>query len=507
MSRHPDRDDTAHSRTRPPQTCKKSPDLPIPRPQDTRQQGALLKTQPLAPRPVARTDSAPPQDGRPVHFHAWRGNRWTPTTTYGRVWAALDGRPLPPGLDRVARACVRGVRRARFAYGAMRSGPPAHETPPVTDDGVLPAPGDAEPPDLDALARRFAEVHEANEALARPDGSWDPQPFRGRDGRGVAVEEAALRVPGYLGAFDATGEPEYLRRAERAGDHILRSRLFADGHLLLQDHLAPDLPYSFAGAALLDLWRRSPSERGDHLRAASLIGDRLLEYPVSGSVNHACCPAWLLAPLYRATGDARYLRGAVRRVTATAVPFQLPHGGWAGHESWSCYHGIITKALVVTYTAVPFFPRWYGVKDRLARAIVRALNHFVVAQGPTGRIEPRGPLALDREVEERGRAGLNRARLSRGRFVRSGSEAVDPDEGYEMDAWVTAHLELGVAPDVAHGMGRWLAGRTSARRYEMETYAVGRYLGLRASLRAAGGARPSEFRPLRAVGGRNGSGG
>ena len=339
-------------------------------------------------------------------------------------------------------------------------------------------------PDIDRAAAAFRTVHEANEALRRSDGTWDPHPFAEAAGRGVMVEEAALRVPGYLGAYEATGVQEYLDRAEGAGRHLIRDRMFADGHLHLQGHLVPDLPYAFAGRALLFLWRRDPAGRTDYLRAARKIGDRLLEYPIAGSANHACAPAQLLGPLYQATGDRKYLDGAVKRVSRTAVAFQLPGGGWRGHESWSWYHAIVLSGLIETYVSTPFVPTRYTVKDRLANAITAALNRMTLLQEPGGRIDPMGESTTVKERRQVGREFERKSvRFRDGRFERAAAPPVGQPSGYEMDALVAACVGLGVRPEPAYGLGQWLVERDVDHRLELKTLGIGRLLGLLAQTR------------------------
>ncbi|MDT0632625.1 hypothetical protein RQM47_02195 [Rubrivirga sp. S365] len=254
--------------------------------------------------------------------------------------------------------------------------------------------------------------------------------------------------------------------------------MFANGDLHLRGHLVPDLPYAFAGTALVELWQRDPPGRRDLLSAAVRIGDRLLAYPIAGSVNHACAPVWLFAALYRATGERRFLSAMVRRVRRTALAFQLPDGAWAGHESWTWYHGITTRALVDAYVALPFFPQWYPTKDRLAAAISRALNRLTAAQTADGRFDPVHPSAGAKERREfdarRQRGGVQ----FDGRSFRLAPGAEHVEGGYEMDAVVTAAEWLGIGGGVAHGLARGTFCGGLLQRLEFDTLAAGRYLAL-----------------------------
>ena len=405
-----------------------------------------------------------------LRFHRHRGNRWSPVGLYRRVWAVTDSLPLPSSINTAARVGVYASRRVRRAV----RGPDAAHGPAVRSDGVFPPLHSFDPFPLAAAAERFRYVHEANEAVRRGDGSWDPAPLGGHGSLGPSIEEAALRVPGYLGAYDALGNPVYAARAEEAGEHLLR-RSFADGHLYLRGHLVPDLPYSFAGVALVALWERDPPARLDLLATATKIGDRLLEYPIAGSVNHACAPVWLFAALYRATGERRFLSAMVRRVRRTALAFQLPDGAWAGHESWTWYHGITVRALVEAYVTLPFFPQWYPTKDQLAAVISRALNRLTLTQAVDGRFAPVHPSAGASERREV--AALGGVRFD-GRAFHPCPDEGHVESGYEMDALVTANEWLGVGGGVAHGLASGTFRGGLLRRLEFDTLAAGRYLAL-----------------------------
>ena len=407
------------------------------------------------------------------HFHRYRGNRWSPAGLYNRMWALADRVPMPPPIGAAARTAVYLGRRGHHAV----RGPVAAHGPPISGDTLLTPASELQPLTFEEAVARFELVHEANECVRRTDGSWDPNPIGHPAGWGPTVEEAALRVPGYLEAFDALGRPAYLERAEAAGEHIL-GRMFAGGHLHLRGHLVPDLPYAFAGSALLLLWQRDPSGRADLLAAAQKIGDQLLGYPIAGSANHACAPVWLLTGLYRATATPRYLSAAVRRVRRTALAFQLPDGAWAGHESWPWYHGIITRALVDLYASVPFYPQWYRLKDRLAAVITRALNRFASAQQANGGFDAAHVSASRRERREVVDYARRETAVFDGRSFSPAPDGLHVESGYEMDALVAATEQLGTGSHIADGLARRALSGRYVRRLEFDTLAAGRYLSL-----------------------------
>jgi hypothetical protein len=321
-------------------------------------------------------------------------------------------------------------------------------------------------------------VHAANEAVYHGNGSWAPQPYSGHFGLGISVEEVALRIPGYLSAHKATGNPIFLQRAVEAGEYLLRERVFGDGHLLLQAHLVVDFCYSLVGTALLALWENDRS-RTDFFEAARKIGDRLLEHHVAGSVNHGSIPAQLLGPLYRHTGDTRYIKSALRRVFKLAIPFQLPSGDWDGHEGRVWYQGVNLKTLVETYVSTPFTLEYSRRKDRLAQAIFRAANWFVRLQDESGafpltRGGSRAPVCEGEVVAFDGH-----------RFTRKPLEIGYLGHGaYEVDGLTSVHEKLhaeAVIP-VAHGYAGALARTDRLWRLEFNTLGAGRYLGFLGTL-------------------------
>ena len=395
-----------------------------------------------------------------------------------------DSFALPRPVNELARSGVYAGRRVRRAI----QGPAAEHGEAVRDDLVVSPTSKPSPVPLEDAVCRFRLVHEANEVLHRADGSWDPQPFCADPWVGTRVEEAALRVPGYLGAYDVTGESLYVERAEAAAEHLMR-RVFADGHIQLRGHLIPDLPYSFVGCALLSVWERDPPARKDMFEKAAQIGDRLLEYPISGSVNHACAPVWLLSALYRHTGQERYLAATLKRVRRTALAFQLPDGVWSGHESWTWYHGITLRALVNAYVATPYFPKWYPIKDRMASAIYRAINHFGTGRLVDGNVQAH-PSAESKERQQVTEAIQSQtARFRDGAFVHE-PEGLHPEGGHELDALAAAVEGMGVAASVGHGIARGVLQSSLVRRLELDTLACGRYLALLREAQGFSGTSP-----------------
>jgi len=330
---------------------------------------------------------------------------------------------------------------------------------------------------IQAAKARFERVHQINQQLRTNQGAWHAQPHAVYYGKGVSIEEVALRALGYMSAFRATGQSEYLDRAREGCSYVLDHRVYANGHLRLQGHQVIDMTYAYAGAALLDVYEHTENEA--LLSAARRIGDRLTEYHISGSVNHAVVPAYLLAPLYRHTGDVRYRNALRKRLFRAAVPFQLPYGGWLGHESWIWYHAIITKSLILGYSALPFDLRHQADNDRLARAITAALNRFIEAFDPAQasfRIRPEPPLC---ESTEDGH--YYRAFTYSDRKFEPASNPTGPYgrwNGYVLDTLITAYEQLDVhaLTPLIDQFGQAVSRSDKVSRLEFDTLGAGRFL-------------------------------
>lgn len=406
----------------------------------------------------------------PFTFHPKRYRNPHRQSLWGRLWEFHDDHPLPAPLNRGGRRLLYYGRRASAAAEALRT----RDRPDAVSRDHIAEVETAQPMSLERAAAWFQRIHEANEAVRRPDGAWEPHPHALYAGLGVPIEEVALRIPGYLGAYAATSDPAYLERAQAAGAYLLRERVFADGHVRLQAHLIADFTYAIAGVALLQLWEHDPSNSA-FFEAARRIGDRLVEHHIAGSVNHTAIPAQLLAPLYRHTGDARYLRAAHKRVFRSVVPFQLPTGDWEGHESRSWYQGVNVLSLIATYTWTPFDLKHARRNDRLAETLTAAINRLLLSQDASGALDHSGRGAVAGEWEP------DVVTFQDGAFVPSVLPGGYRSHGaYEMDALVTAYegLHVDACASAAHRYAAHLAGMEQLWRLEFNTLGAGRYLSL-----------------------------
>jgi hypothetical protein len=238
-----------------------------------------------------------------------------------------------------------------------------------------------------------------------------------------------------------------------------------------------------AGTALLALWEQDRS-RTHYFDAARRIGDRVTELHIAGSLDHACLPAQLFCPLYRHTGESRYLKAAIRRVQR-AVAFQLSTGSWEGEQGQLWYHSMNLGSLIAAYVAIPFTLEHQGRKDRLARSIVAATNWFLVNQHITGAFPLHSnpgnwnwAFLAEREVVSFEGGEFRQAPLAEGYFGHG---------AFEIDTLVALyeHLDVQDILPALHGYASLIAGTNRLWRLEFNTFGAGRYLGLLSDLQKA----------------------
>ena len=419
-----------------------------------------------------------------MSFHSYRTSLGTASSIFNWFWKFHDRHPLPPWLNRWMRYALYLLRRVRFYFLRKRE---VYRQGESGQEQVVPRlnimKANDEPTHAGRRRRvadaeqRFDHIHQVNRILRTDDGAWIPQPHATYSEDGVSIEEVALRVTGYLSAYRATARPEFLRVARQGGDYLRKERVYSDGHLRLQGHQVIDITYAFAGSALLELYTQTGEDV--LLENAVRIGNRLVDYHISGSVNHAVIPVQFLGPLYQETGNVSYREEVRTRLFRSAVPFQLPYGGWLGHESWIWYHALITKSLVHGYLALPFDIEHQSEKDCLARTITAALNRFMMAQTGNGsfRIRPDPPLCETTDDCDHFKASLFQD--SRFKQVQNErSEVYGHWNGYVIDALVTAYEVLDVQNLVPliDRFGQAVVRSEKLSRLEFDTLGAGRYL-------------------------------
>lgn len=424
----------------------------------------------------ARRFSCPPHTGANFHHYRYKSPRRTP---YARLWNWHDNHPLPTPLNKAAREALYFARRLKqkIFTPKPKHGRDEYGDPVVPKcDYCAPVQLFASVP-LASVEARFRQIHLANEHLYNGNGSWDPHPLMPLYGSGIPIEEVSERVLGYLAAFEAFGDPIFLRRAEEGGRYLLERRVFANGHLRLEAHLVIEVEYPYAGCALLALWERDRSQT-EYLNAATKIADRLVEEHIGGAIDHAVKVAQLLAPLHRITGNDKYLKASLRR-SFRAVALQLPYGGWPGQDCRMSYHCIIGRGLIDTYIATPNTIAYCAKKDRLARCITAAVNRIALAQAEDGSVKfGRGDGSKDPAFAEQAEVLRRHTVQFNGHgFVPTSMEPCDFVSRDTIDFLTAAFEELAVQPAAiaGHGVAAILIRSSAIHRLEFETYAVGRY--------------------------------
>lgn len=413
-----------------------------------------------------------------ANFHHYRAKpqRYTP---YLRLWHWHDNHPLPPRLNKAARELLYYGRRLKqkIVTPRPRHGVDEYGDRVVSRDTYAHPLRLFNPMPLERVEQRFAQIHHANEYLYNGNGSWDPHPLMPLYGSGIPLEEVSERILGYLAAFEAFGDPVFLKRAEEGGRYLLERRLFRNGHLRLEAHLVIELEYAYAGCALLALWERDRLQL-EYLKAAVKIADRLVDEHIGGAIDHALKVAQLLGPVYRITGNESYLKAALRR-SLRACALQLPYGGWPGQDSRIWYHCIIARSLIDVYVATPNTLAYYTKRDAIARSITAALNRVLLAQSESGEVKiGRGNETMDPLFSEQEELLLRSTVSFTGKqFVPATLALSDFVPRDVIDFLTAAWEELSIQPAAiaAHGAALVLMDSSAIHRLEFETYMVGRY--------------------------------
>ena len=153
-------------------------------------------------------------------------------------------------------------------------------------------------------------------------------------------------------AFEAADR--FLRRAEREGrlEQVLRNGWavedFQDGGLQFDNGLC--------GVAMFELYDVTRDEK--HLASARAAADWAVGRPVVTNWNYNSFSVYLLAHVYRVTGETKYLDSAKKKARLGILPGQLtsgPHiGRWAdSHNARPAYHYIMIRGLVSLLGVMP----------------------------------------------------------------------------------------------------------------------------------------------------------
>ena len=137
------------------------------------------------------------------------------------------------------------------------------------------------------------------------------------------------------------------------------------------------------GRALVSAWELTKEPR--YLEAAGRAGDWAITRPLVSNWNYNAFSVGLLARLYRATDQPRYLAAAVKKAEVGVLPGQLPGGRWFdAHNACAVYHNILLRELLELFHALPAD---HDFRPPLRAALERGINQAAdetLAHGFTG---------------------------------------------------------------------------------------------------------------------------
>jgi len=247
---------------------------------------------------------------------------------------------------------------------------PTTDYPTLPADILLSASADRSLPEPKILRDLFTQAHQQSDMIYNDDGSWGrgfvhdastarwralfaaPDDYTDRP----TVRDTARRLAGYARALDVYPNPVYRARLESGVEWLLSQQL-ADGSfpwwvsrtgMPNTDHLFYVTAYATIG--LLEAFRHFP--RLSILDAVARAATWTALRPPSQNNNHNSLACWTLVSWYRIDPNPQLLEAAVRLTLEGVLPKQLPNGGWAGHNSWVYYQGIIVAGLAMLLSAM-----------------------------------------------------------------------------------------------------------------------------------------------------------
>jgi hypothetical protein len=159
----------------------------------------------------------------------------------------------------------------------------------------------------------------------------------------------ALQVQGPNGAFGYPFIPEGGSNVSREAAALVEQARKAGRDIVHKGWVIDDLnngglefDNSVMGVTLLLAHHITGEET--YLRSAVRAGDWALPRRFVGNINYNTLSAYLLARLYRVTGDQKFLAQAKAIFQYVALPTQMPLGRWLDqHNAKIQYHGIIVR--------------------------------------------------------------------------------------------------------------------------------------------------------------------
>ncbi|MEI8379537.1 MAG: hypothetical protein WCJ09_05380 [Planctomycetota bacterium] len=194
-------------------------------------------------------------------------------------------------------------------------------------------------------------------------------------------EQAETGVIPFPAVRNGKGRPfevaeRFMRQAEKEGklDQVVKNGWavedFSDGGLQFDNGLA--------GVALVQLFETTKDDK--YKKAAIRAADWAAARPVVTNWNYNSFSVFLLAEVYRITGDKKYLESAKKKTRLGLLPGQLTEGPRSGrwadaHNARPAYHYIMVRGLAALAAAMP-------KDDADLPAVVESLRLALSARNP-----------------------------------------------------------------------------------------------------------------------------
>ena len=252
---------------------------------------------------------------------------------------------------------------------------------PVPVDRLLPLKHPFSRPDDDAVASRFEQHHAASDARYRGDGQWESKATlagkAGGEKQPPDLRATYQRVEGYLGAYQANRRPLYLQRAREGADYLLQVQ---------QENGTIGDPYyssGQAGVALIHAWQQTGNTA--YRAAVTRIVDHFQQVEVSWNYNYNMMLTEAALAWAETTGNFHKVSAKLQTdMLQSTLREQRPWGGWAGHNSRIGYHCANMSAFCQLHQTLPPDAQYNGLRAKLKRRVVAALNRMIREQVPAG---------------------------------------------------------------------------------------------------------------------------
>jgi hypothetical protein len=290
---------------------------------------------------------------------AWAGNPETATRYYPPIVTA------PFDAAKAREWWLREIQRGQPGLPWVRN--------PTGDPRIMPAGLREAAFPLDGLARTallFPEHREELTAQVRVGSDW------------------LIRLQHSNGVFPFPIGPG-LNPRDKVGKIVARA-IQEHPEIVVNDWIPDDqtdgglqFDNGLCGRALVSAWELTGD--GRYLDAARRSGDWAIKRPLVSNWNYNAFSVGLLARLFIATGESKYLDSAVLKADVGVLPGQMSSGRWFdAHNACAVYHNILLRELLELFHALP---AEHAFRPVLLDALTRGLNQAAdetLAHGFTG---------------------------------------------------------------------------------------------------------------------------